>query len=58
MLICWMSHTLPKEHPEHLLYVQRAQTRAERKAALEEERKKRKEAKGGGKRNILGTSSE
>ena len=29
--------------------VQRAQTRAERKAALEEERKKRKEAKGEGK---------
>lgn len=38
-----------EEHPEHLLYVQRAQTRAERKAALEEERKKRKEAKGEGK---------
>lgn len=37
------------ELPEHLLYVQRAQTRAERKAALEEERKKRKEAKGDGK---------
>ncbi|CAJ1344880.1 unnamed protein product [Effrenium voratum] len=38
-----------EDHPEYLLYVQRAQTRAERKAALDEERRKRKEAKGEGK---------
>lgn len=33
-----------KDHPDYLLYVQRAQTRAERKVALEEDRKKRKGA--------------
>lgn len=38
-----------EDHPEHLLYVQRAQTRNERKKALEEERKKRKDAKGEGR---------
>lgn len=35
-----------KETPAHLLHVQRAQSRAERKAVLEEERKKRSQAKG------------
>lgn len=35
-----------KEPPSYLLYVQRAQSRAERKAALEEERRRRNQAKG------------
>eukprot|EP00930_Biecheleria_cincta_P042464 TRINITY_DN2921_c0_g1_i2.p1 TRINITY_DN2921_c0_g1~~TRINITY_DN2921_c0_g1_i2.p1 ORF type:complete len:669 (+),score=154.44 TRINITY_DN2921_c0_g1_i2:92-2098(+) len=33
-----------EEHPAYLLYVQRAQTRTERKAALDEERRKKKGA--------------
>lgn len=39
-------------HPAHLLYVQKAQTRAERKAALEEERKKRKGAGKGARSGV------
>lgn len=58
------AQALEDDHPAYLLYVQRAQTRAERKAMLDEERQTRKGTGKGGRtgiklciRNIAGSIS-